>query len=690
MRLRSSMTVLLLALPLALVSFARPNVTATPSGRDSLLLEPVRPWGINLGDRDPAVRPGDDFFRSQNGAWLARTVLDSANPAYAYWRDLQRITPRRVAAILGDAASDRTADPHSVRGMAGAFYRSFMDSVTIERLGLSPLDRELNAIRSATTKSRMAALMGTELSPSTMVGINIGQDQRAPDHYAVYVSQSGLELPGNEYYLDSAQADIKAAYQAYVGRMLTLLHWPEATARAADIVALETRIAAVSWSRQESRRADKNYNPMTMAELTALAPGFDWRAFLDGAGLGGADRIVATTNTSLPAIARIFAEAPIEVLQARQAFALIDYAAPNLNRAAAEASFDFRVKTFNAGRLNALPPRDGFRAGVLLGNAIGPMIGSLYATRYSSPEIKAAVTAMAENIRAAFDARLSKLSWMSPATRRRARAKLARMTFHVGYPDHDRDYTGLVIRDDDLYGNVVRTVAYDWKRQIRQLRQPFDRTAWVMTAQTANYNYDPTTNSVELPAGLLQPPFFDLRADPAVNYGAVGVLIGQDMVTGFSDLGRHYDETGQLRDWWTAEESAHFEALSRQVADQYSAVEPLPGIHVRGELVADQAVQDLGGWLAALDAYRLALKGRPSPVLSGFTGDQRVFLGRAQMWRAKFAVPFLRAQVVTANNAPTFLRVNGPARNMDEWYQAFDVRPGDSLYLTPERRVHLW
>jgi putative endopeptidase len=673
---------------------------------EELTAHSVGAWGLDLNDRDPSVKPGDNFYMSQNGAWFARTELGAQRPMAAYWFDLRTLAPRQLKVILEELAADTSALPESPKGKAGAFYRAFMDEKTVEAKGLTPLKPELDAIRAAKTKEQMASLMGRMASLGTLRSINsptgrgigragafsvsIQQDQKDPRRYAVGLGQSGLNLPGPEYYLDPSLADIKSDYEIYVAKMLALLNWPGAASRAKEIVALETRIAEVSWSHEQMADSGTTYNQMTVAELARLAPAFDWRAFLKGAELGRVDHVVVDAKSAFPKIATIFAETPTEVWQARQAFAVADDAAGigYLNTAAFNLNFDFRYRQFN-NAASAMRPRT-FPAYFAAALNLGDIVSSLYVARYFPPEAKTAAVEMTGNLRQALDARLAKLPWMSAETRARARDKLAKMTMRIGYPDKFEDYKGLEINDTDLYGNVMRASAFDWRRQVRQLNQPFDRSAWAGAAEFANYRYIPTTNSIEIPAGLLQPPFFDLHADPAVNYGAVGTLMGLSILNGFNNQGRHYDGDGRLRDWWTAEEVKTFTDMTKRLADQYSAIEPLPGVHVKGELIVHESMSDIGGLLIALDAYHLSLKGQPAPVIDGFTGDQRVFLGWAQMWRAKFDPAFVRNQLVAGANSPPFLRVNGPVRNIDAWYEAFGVKPGDKLYLTPEERVHIW
>ena len=659
-------------------------------------------WGIALDDRDPAVRPGDNFYMSQNGAWFARSELNPRNPSRAYWRDLQRLAPRRALGLLRDAAA-HSAAPESAEGKAGAFYRAFMDEKTIEEKRIAPLRPQLLGIQSIRTPAELAALMGRESGAGTahvatavvqfavapgVFDVGIRRDVSDPSRNAVYVSASGLLLPGPEFYSDPQLSDIRKEYEKYIVRILSTLSWPDPEKAAREIIALETRIGAVTPSHEQRQDARGNDTVMSVARLAKYAPGFDWHAFFLGAELGAVKFVHIDAVEAFPKIAKIVAETPISVWQARQAFAIADIDAVNLNDDIYRANFEFRGRQFNSAQLQ--PPARENKAWVAAEAAIGDALGALYVAHYFSPEAKRQAQTMAEGIRRALDARLAALPWMSAATKTKARAKLAAMKLDIGYPETFQSYRGLVIDEKDHYGNLVRSRAYAWHNQIRSLDKPVDESVWPMTPQMASYFYAAPANAMGIPAGTLEPPFFDLNADPAVNYGAIGSLMGQQMFGALDDLGRHYDARGRVNELLTPDESRRFGAMRQAISDQYSAVEPLPGIHIKGDIVANEAIDDLGGLLAALDAYHASLGGHPAPVIDGFTGDQRFFLGRAQMWRAKFAPPFVRAQLATGSNAPPFMRVNGPLRHMDAWYAAFNVQPGDSMFVAPERRVRLW
>lgn len=656
-------------------------------------------WGVDLSDQDRSIRPGDNFAMYQSGQWFARTELRSASATAAYWRDVRLLASRQLGAILATLADDRAAPPGTARGKAGAFYRAAMNAADADAKGIAPLEPSLGAIRAATDRTQLARLIGATEGPGTlrvpsarlvpgrgMFSLAIGQDQGDPGRYAVHIGQGGLMLPGPEYYADPSLADVLPVYRAHIATMLGLIHWPEPERRAAEIIALETRIAAVSWSHEQMRDPVKTYNPRTVAALARSAPGFDWRGFLSGAGLGKVTRVVVDAPDATAKIAAIYAETPLAVLQARQAFADAEIDAPRLNAALHAESAAFQRKVMQG--LQQDPDR-ALEAEKWLEACMPDALSALYVARFSSPAIKARAEEMAVGMKAVLDTRLQQSPWLSPPGRAKAREKLARMRFHIGYPDSFDDYADVTVSDSDFYGDVSRAAAAAWRRSVAQLDRPFDRAAWALTPIYPQYGYVFATNTVEIPAALMLPPFFDPRADDAVNYGAVGTVIASMIVNAFGG-GIDYDAEGRLRPWLTADETHRYAALRSALAAHYSLEEPLPGIHIKGELVADEAVNDLGAVRIALDAYHAALHGAPAPMRDGYSGDQRFFLGRAQMWRAKFGPDFLRNQLATGSNAPPYMRINGPLPQIDEWYAAFEVKPGDKLYVAPDARIRLW
>ena len=644
-------------------------------------------WGFDLSGRDTSTTPGQDFFQYANGGYEKTMVIPADRTRYGAFDALNELSQARLHALLDKTAADAAATGDQAK--VGGLYRSFMAEAKVDALGAKPMAADLAAIRAQKTKADVARAMGKSqhIFGGSVFGASVQVDGKDPDHYAVYLSQAGLGLPDRDYYLEKSFAAQKAKYEVYVARMLTLAGWPKAAANAKAIVAMETEIAKVSWTRAEQRDDNKMYNPYETAKLAALAPGFDWSAFIAGAGLAKASRVVVQENTAFPKIAEIFAKAPIETLKAWQAFNLADQASPYLSKPFVDARFEFRGRGLTGQQ--ALRPR--WKRGVqLVDGQIGEALGKVYVASYFPPESKAKMLALVGDIRTAMKGRIERLDWMSPPTKAKALEKLAAFTVKIGYPDKWRDYTALTIKDDDLYGNVNRASTFDWDFRVGRLGGPVDRSEWGMTPSTINAYYNPTGNEIVFPAAILQPPFFDPDGDMAVNYGAIGGVIGHETTHGFDDEGRHYDGTGRLTDWWTAEDAAKFEAETLKLGKQYSAFEVLPGAKINGDLTMGENIADLGGLLLALDAYHTSLHGQPAPIIDGLTGDQRVFLGWAQVWRGKTRDDALRQQLVSDPHSPEKARVDVPMRNIDAFYTAFGLKAGDGMYIAPGERVRIW
>jgi putative endopeptidase len=646
-------------------------------------------WGVDLTGRNTAVKPGDDFYQYGNGLYLNQLTIPQDRSRYGNFDRLSELSQERVRAILDETAAKAPVAPSSEADKTGAYYKAFMDEARVDQLGAKPLAPDLAKLRKTASREDLAALMGT--APlgfeNSIFAVYIDADQKDPDHYAVYLSQAGLGMPDRDYYLTPQFATQKAGYQAYVERLLTLIGWDDPKGEAARLVAFETRIAEASWTRAERRDAEKTYNPTTVAELEKASPGFAWRRFLDASELKGIDKLVVGENTAFPKIAAIYAETPLSTLKTWAAFSLADNAAPYLSKPFVQARFSFRNKT-----LSGQPELQARwkRAVNTVQGGMGEAVGRVYVARWFTPEAKAKMDTLVGELKVALRGRLERLTWMGADTKAQALAKLDKFTVKIGYPSKWRDYSALRIRADDLYGDVERSTAFEWRRQVKRLQEPVDRSEWGMTPQTVNAYYNPAMNEIVFPAAILQAPFFDPGADPAVNYGGIGGVIGHEMTHGFDDQGRKYDGTGKLADWWTADDAKKFEAQAARLGSQYSAFEPLPGAKVNGELTMGENIADLGGLLLALDAYHLSLKGQPAPVIDGVTGDQRVFFGWAQVWRQKQRDDALRQQTVTDPHSPAQYRVNGVVRNIDAWYQAFGVAPTDKLFVAPEQRVRIW
>jgi putative endopeptidase len=658
-------------------------------------------WGYDGAGADPATKPGDDFFRYANGTWLDKTAIPGDKPAYSFRIEMTDRTEGRLHDLLEQAAANAPVTPTTLEGKAGAFYKSFMDEARIEQRGMAALTPELSAARDAQTPAAFATQMGRSSVAFTqsLFDAFIDVDLKDPTKYVVYLSQGGLGLPDRDYYLEPRFAQQKAAYLAYVTRLLTLIGWSDPAGSARAVVEFETAIARDSWTKAQQRDLDAIYNPATPAELAKLAPGFPWKSFLAAANLTQASRLIVVEKSAFPKLAAVFAGTSPGTLRAWQVFHVADNAAPYLTKAFTDAHFELRYRVLSGQQEQRVRWKRGVTA---VGGAdtqpgdnfgrfgtLGYGVGQLYTARYFGPDSKAKVEALVANLKTAFHARLEHLDWMSEPTRKEALRKLDTIAIKVGYPDHARDYSAVVIRSDDLVGNVRRAAAADWAYQSGKLGRPVDRGEWSMTPQTNNA-YNGGFNDIVFPAGILQAPMFDANADPAINYGAIGGVIGHELTHGFDDEGRKIDASGALRDWWTKEDAAKFEARAKMLGAQYSAFQPLPGLHVNGDLTMGENIADLGGLTMALDAYRASLHGQPAPVIDGLTGDQRVFLGWAQAWRGKVTDDFVRKQVVSDPHSPRQFRVIGPTRNIDAWYQAFGVQPGDKMYLPPEQRVRIW
>jgi putative endopeptidase len=657
-------------------------------------------WGFDLTAMDPSVKPGDDFNQYANGAWLKRTEIP-ADKSIASLRYLMTDQVEgRLHGLMETSAAGAGNQPTGLDGKVGAFYAAFLDDKRIEAAGAKPIAPELAAIRAAKSRADIAKLMGEGNADfyGSIYGVGMDIDLKNVGQYAVYVGQSGLGLPDRDYYLQPSFAAQKTAYQAYVAKLLTLSGWAHPDAAAKAVVEFETRIAQASWTKVEQRDVDKVYNPKTPAELAALTPGFDWTAYLKGAGLAGVKRVVVNEVTAFPKIAAIYNDTPLATLKAWEAFNVADNTAFYLSPPFAEARFDFRDKTLSGQPQQTVRWKRAIRAvagGDCQGDRVdcfgnmGFGVGQVYTAHYFPPAAKAKIEALVTNVKAAMRARLERLDWMTPATKVEALKKLDTYQIKVGYPDHPRDYSGLVIRKHDLIGDVRRAGAWDWRFYVSRLNGPVDKSDWSMTPQT-NDAYNGSLRDIVFPAGILQPPMFDPAADPAVNYGAIGGVIGHELTHGFDDEGRKLDASGALRDWWTPADAAAFEARAKRLGAQYSAFEPAPGVHINGDLTMGENIADLGGVNVALEAYHRSLNGAPAPVIDGFTGDQRVFLGWAQAWRGKARESYIKKQVVTDPHSPRFFRVIGPTRNVDGWYEAFGVKPGDAYYVAPDQRVRIW
>jgi putative endopeptidase len=644
-------------------------------------------WGFDLAGADFAAKPGDDFFRYGGGTWYDHATIPPDRSSIGIFTALSITAEARIRDILEHGEQGVDASARMDAAKIGAFYTAFMDEARAEALDSQPIAPFIQMVRAAATPEELVDLMGAGRRSffTSVFGTGIGPDDKAPDRYAVSISQGGLGL-NRDYYVTPRLADKKAAYLAYMTQLLGMIGWEAPDQSAAAVLAFETAIAEVSWTNAQRRDPDKTYNPTSVAALAETAP-FPWRRLLASGDLGGLDRVVLVENTAVPKIAAVYARTPLDTLKAWQAFHLADAAAPYLSKRFVAASFAFHSKTMSG---IAEQPERWKRAVGAVNGAMGQAIGRVYVARYFSPEAKAQIDDLVGQLRIALKGRIERLGWMSPQTKLKALDKLARLNVKIAYPDKWRDYTALDVRPDDLIGDVQAGRKFAWLRQVKRLNSPVERDEWYMNPQTVNAYYDSNLNEMVFPAGILQPPFFDPAADPAVNYGSIGAVIGHEMTHGFDDEGRKYDGAGVLSDWWTEEDAKEFNERAAVLGRQFDTYEPFPGVHVKGDLTMGENIADLGGALVALDAYHHSLGDKPAPVIDGLTGDQRFFLGYAQSWRQKQTEDSLRQQLVSNPHSPAQYRVNGVVRNIDAWYGAFDVKPGDTLYLAPEDRVRIW
>ena len=644
-------------------------------------------FGLDLTAGKPGVKAGDDFFEHVNGTWYDTFAVPDDRSSVGVFTKLDEISQQRIREIIEQAAASHPA-PGTPEQKIGDYYASFMDEAAIETNGLTPLRAELDRINAAASKKDIATLFGAPGYQSTFE-IGLGPDLKNPDIYTVSVGQGGLGLPDRDYYLkdDPQLKQIRDKYVDYIATIFELAQIPDGKGRAQRIMAFETAIARVSWPIEKRRDVEAQYNPRTAAQLRAYATGFDWQAFFDAAELGSRKDLIVGELTAVRDIAKLFGATPLPTLKDYLTFHHIDAHAPYLPKRFDTARFQFYGVTMRGQPRQ----RDRWKRGVdVVDGALGEQVAQVYVAKYFPPASKAKMQVLVRNLLDALSARVDALAWMTPETKTRAHDKLATFVTKIGYPDKWKDYSTLEVKRDDLLGNVRRASLWDWHRQLARLDKPVDRSEWQMLPQEINAYYNPQNNEIVFPAAILEPPFFDPNADDAVNYGAIGAIIGHEIGHGFDDQGRKFAPDGSLNDWWTKADNDAFTQRANQLVSQYSAYEVLPGLKVNGANTLGENIGDLGGISMAYHAYHLALKGAEAPVLDGLTGDQRFFLSFAQVWRAKYRDGVMRELVMSDVHSPPYFRVNGVVRNVDAWYKAFDVQAGDKLYLAPEQRVSIW
>jgi putative endopeptidase len=639
-------------------------------------------FGIDTAGMDKSVLPGNDFFEYANGTWDKNTQIPADKSRYGMFNVLDDLSKERTRTIIEEQAK-------SPDSKIGAAYESFMNEAAVEAKGLTPFEPWLSEVRSIKTKAALtkAYADADQLSIDTPFRMFIGQDRKNSDQYALNVIQGGLGMPDRDYYLsaDPKLSETRAKYLEHMTNVLKLAGEANAAARAKAILDFETKVAKVHWTRAASRDANKTYNKMTLAEVRKFAPGFDFPAYLKDEG-ANVDYVIVFQPSAFKGINALIGKASISVLRDQLLVRSLDSYASYLPKAFDQERFSFYGTT-----LSGTPEQEPRwkRAVNFTVDTMGDDVSKLYVAKYFPPETKAAADKLVHNLINAMDQRIDKLDWMSPDTKAKAHAKLAAFTPKIGYPSQWRDMSGLAIDKDDLIGNAMRSAKFETAYQLGKLGGPIRRWEWGMTPMTINAYSNPTMVEIVFPAAILQPPFFDPHADPAVNYGGIGAVIGHEMSHQFDDQGAKYDLHGNLVDWWTPADAKNFQARLDKYEAQINAYEPLPGMHVNGKLTMGENVADLAGLTVAHDAYLASLNGAPPPVIDGVSADQRFYLGWAQVWRCKSREPALRQQLLTDPHSPCPVRTD-VVRNMDPWYSAFDVQPGQKLYLTPDQRVRIW
>lgn len=652
-------------------------------------------WGVDLSAMDKSVKPGDDFFRYVNGAWLKTATIPPDRTSTGSFQDLRLLSEKRLREIIADldarAYDSLTPEEKKLRDL----YDAFEDRAQIDARGLAPVQRDLTAIQNLKTKDDIARAMGSvPMMTSSIFDASINIEDKHPNSYAINLTQSGLGLPDRDYYLrdDKDLAAAREAYRQYLATMMGLAGMSDAQTRADRVFALETQLAQAHWPIADRRDRNKIYNPMSIAQLKKYAPQFNWDTYFAELGVspkkGRAERIVVVREMSaFPKLAQVFDATPVDVWRDYLTVHYLHAFSAFLPQAFDDADFSFYGKVLSGTQTQLDRPTRGVH---LLDGTMGEALGKLYVAKYFSPEAKAKAVALVENMRRAYEADIKTLDWMTDATKAIAADKLHHIALHIGYPDKWRDYSAYTVSRDDLIGDIQRGAVFEWNRELKRIDGPVDRGEWTMTPPTINASYYPPMNEITFPAAILQPPFFDPNADDAANYGGIGAVIGHEMSHGFDDQGSRFNAFGVLENWWTDTDRKNFDARTAALAAQYDQYEPLPGLHVNGKLTLGENIGDLSGLSIALKAYRLSLGNAPAPVLDGYTGDQRFFLSFGQIWRSLYRDAATRQLVLSNPHAPAQFRVDGVTRNIDDWYVAFDVKPGDKYYLPPEQRVHLW
>jgi putative endopeptidase len=675
-----------------LAAFA-PASAQTPAAAPATAVAPAAQTGIDTKNIDPSVRAQDDFFTYLNGNWLKTTEIPADKSSWGTFAKLRDDTNPQIRAIIEAAQADKNQKAGSEARKIGDLYASFMDEKKRDELGYKPLTAELAKIRAIKDKKALPAVFAhlSKIGVNTPYAIYVAQDARDATKYAAQIYQSGIGLPDRDYYLkadDAKLADVKAKYERHVEAMLAMIGRKDAPAAAKAIVELETELAKVQWSKVENRDPVKQYNKLTLAELAKLTPGYDWKMAASSYGVGNkVDYVIVNQPTYLSGFNEVLGKTDLATWKSYLEWQLVSTYANYLSKPFVDTRFAFYGTTLTG----VTEMRPNWKRGVeLVEGAMGEALGRQYVQQHFPAERKARMEVLVKNLLEAFRQSIDTLDWMGPETRKEAQSKLSKFMPKIGYPNKWRDYTPLTVSRTDLVGNVMRSNVVDTNRMLAKLGKPVDRDEWGMTPQTVNAYYNPSLNEIVFPASILQPPFFDMQADDAVNYGAIGAVIGHEISHGFDDEGSQSDGDGNLRDWWTKEDREKFKTRADMLVKQYGAYEPLKGYPVNGELTLGENIGDNSGLAIAYKAYKISLGGKPAPVIDGLTGDQRFFMGWAQVWRVKMREAQQIVQIKSDPHSPGQARANGTLSNQPAFYDAFGVKPGDKMYLPPAERVKIW
>ncbi|WP_435006676.1 M13 family metallopeptidase [Tundrisphaera lichenicola] len=647
--------------------------------------------GVDSNFVDSNVRPQDDLFRHVNGKWLAGAPIPPDRPLDGAFYKLRDLSEANLRKIIEETAAKPDSPAGSEAQKVGDLFASFMDETTVNDLGLKPIQADLDAVTAIQDKPglirTLAKLQNSGIDGT--FGLFVNTDAKQSDRYIIYLSQGGIGLPDESYYrLDQFKSQ-RDAYLIHIRKMFELADYPDPEKSAERVLALETRLAKDHWDRVKNRDDELTYNKKNLKALSELTPGFDWQGWLEAAGINSVEEVIVGQPSYFSAMSRAIEQAPLEDWKAWLTWNVLRNYAPLLSKPFVDENFDFYGKTLTGSQ--ELKPRWKRGVGVVEGS-LGEVVGKLYVEKHFPPAAKDRMQQLVANLIEAYRQDIQSLEWMGDETKKKALEKLAKFNPKIGYPDKWRDYSRLEIRRDDLIGNAKRATEFEFDRQLAKLGKPVDRSEWFMTPQTVNAYYNPGMNEIVFPAAILQPPFFDLEADDAVNYGGIGAVIGHEIGHGFDDQGSKYDGEGNLKDWWTDEDRKEFEGRAKKLIEQYDGFEPTeaPGQHVNGALTIGENIGDLGGLTIAYKAYKLALANGEAPILDKLTGDQRFFIGWAQVWRAKYRPAELTRRIAVDPHSPAEFRCNGVIRNIPEFYRAFGVKEGDKLWLSPDRRVQIW